>query len=93
MRLKSLKILGLLLVIVFSVSAFAQAKVEIEFWHRYSGYRDELLAELVKNFNESQSDIVVKASYQGNYETMLPKVLAAIAGGAAPMSSLSTSSL
>lgn len=34
MRLKSLKILGLLLVIVFSVSAFAQAKVEIEFWHR-----------------------------------------------------------
>lgn len=84
MRLKSLKILGLLLVIVFSVSAFAQAKVEIQFWHRYSGYRDELLAELVKNFNESQSDIVVKASYQGNYETMLPKVLAAIAGGAAP---------
>lgn len=84
MNSKCLKMLGLMLVIVLAFSTAALAQVEIEFWHRYSGYRGELLDQLVQDFNDSQSNIVVNSSYQGNYETMLPKILAAIAGGAAP---------
>mgnify|MGYP001233638498 FL=1 len=57
---------------------------EIEFWYPYSGVAGKTVEELVRRFNASQSEIVVKASYQGDYYENHAKVLAAIAAGRPP---------
>lgn len=59
-------------------------QIEIDFWHAMSGQNGEVLEQLVKKFNESQDNIVVKPSYQGNYYENHSKVLAAVAAGNQP---------
>jgi sn-glycerol 3-phosphate transport system substrate-binding protein len=51
----------------------AHDKTEIQFWHAMEGQLGETVAELVKQFNQSQGEFEVKALYKGTY----PEVLAA----------------
>lgn len=58
--------------------------VEIDFWYALGGRNGEIIQEMTKKFNESQKDIVVKASYQGSYYENHSKVLAAVSAGNQP---------
>lgn len=58
--------------------------VEIDFWYSVGGHNGEMIEKLVKQFNESHKDIVVKPSYQGNYYENHAKVLAAVSAGNQP---------
>ena len=64
-----------------------QEPVEIEFWHGMSGALGETMTELVADFNEgigSEKGIKVKSTYQGNYEDLKAKTMAAIKAGNNP---------
>jgi sn-glycerol 3-phosphate transport system substrate-binding protein len=54
-------------------AADAQIKTEISFWHALDGQVGEAVDALVKQFNQSQGEVEVKAVYKGTY----PQVLAA----------------
>ncbi len=53
-------------------------------WFSYGGKNREVLLELVKRFNASQSRYQVRATYQGDYFEALAKVRTALAAGVAP---------
>ena len=70
---------------IFSASAIAliasltsaNAATEIQWWHAMGGELGAKLEEIAKNFNESQTDYVIKPSYKGNYvETMTAAIAA-----------------
>ena len=52
--------------------------VAIEFWHAMGGELGEVVDELVARFNDSQSEIVVNATYQGSYDDTYNALLAAM---------------
>ena len=54
------------------------APVEIAFWHAMSGHNGEVIDELVKRFNESQSEVVVTSTYQGSYDDSINKLKAGL---------------
>ncbi len=58
--------------------------VTLDFWYSLSGDTGAAVESLVKQFNESQTQITVKATYQGNYSDIMAKIYSAIAGGAMP---------
>ncbi|MCR3759570.1 ABC transporter substrate-binding protein [Clostridium felsineum] len=89
------KVLSLLLVGVISVTALVGCSkgeasgvksktVEITFWHAMSGKNGEALNKLVDDFNNSHSDIKVKAEFQGKYDDELNKLKSAEKGNEAP---------
>jgi len=55
----------------------ARAATEIEFWHAMSGALGERVDEVVKKFNDSQKDYVVKAMAKGTYDEVLNGTIAA----------------
>ena len=55
----------------------AQAATEIEFWHAMSGALGERVDEVVKKFNDSQKEYVVKAIAKGTYDEVLNGTIAA----------------
>ena len=62
--------------LIASLSA-ANAATEIQWWHAMGGELGAKLEEIAKNFNESQTDYVIKPSYKGNYvETMTAAIAA-----------------
>ena len=70
---------------IFSASAIAliasltaaNAATEIQWWHAMGGELGAKLEEIAKNFNDSQTDYVIKPSYKGNYvETMTAAIAA-----------------
>jgi len=65
-------------------AAEQKGPVEIDFWYAVGGHNGEVLEGLVKKFNESQDEVEVKASYQGDYYENHSKVLAAVAAGNQP---------
>ncbi|MDV2115185.1 sn-glycerol-3-phosphate ABC transporter substrate-binding protein UgpB [Alcaligenes faecalis] len=62
----------------------AQAATDIQFWHSMEGALGERVNALVKDFNASQSDYQVKASYKGNYGESMNAGVAAFRAGNAP---------
>jgi sn-glycerol 3-phosphate transport system substrate-binding protein len=56
----------------------AAAPVAINFWHAMSGHNGEVIEELVKRFNESQSEVVVTSTYQGSYDDSINKLKAGL---------------
>lgn len=58
--------------------------VEIDFWYSLSGKNGEVIEKMVNRFNASQTEVKVKASYQGDYYENHAKVMAAIAAGNPP---------
>ena len=62
---------------LLSGAADAQAKTEIQFWHAMDGQLGEAVDGLVKQFNQSQGEVEVKAVHQGTYPEVLAAVMAA----------------
>jgi sn-glycerol 3-phosphate transport system substrate-binding protein len=58
-------------------AADVEAKTEISFWHALEGQLGEAVAMLVKQFNESQGEVEVKAVYKGTYPEVLVAARAA----------------
>jgi sn-glycerol 3-phosphate transport system substrate-binding protein len=56
----------------------------IEFWYSMGGANGELIQSMVKDFNEKNKDVVVNATYQGNYYDTSAKIQAAVASGTTP---------
>ncbi|MBF0278089.1 MAG: sn-glycerol-3-phosphate ABC transporter substrate-binding protein UgpB [SAR324 cluster bacterium] len=55
----------------------ATAATEIQWWHAMSGQLGETVNHLVKGFNDSQSDYVLKAVHKGNYTETMTAAIAA----------------
>nr|WP_028670906.1 sn-glycerol-3-phosphate ABC transporter substrate-binding protein UgpB [Saccharospirillum impatiens] len=74
--------------LVLAVSALgasqAFAATEIELWHAMGGALGEKVDEIVSEFNGSQSDYVVNASYRGNYNDTMTGAIAAFRSGEQP---------
>ena len=66
----------------FAVPAMAQT--ELQWWHAHSGRLGELVDEIAKGFNDSQSDYVVVPSFKGNYSETLNAGIAAFRAGEQP---------
>lgn len=58
--------------------------VEVTFWHAMSGQLGKALQAQVDEFNNSQNEVKVTATYQGGYDANQQKLLAAIASGTQP---------
>ncbi len=73
---------------LLSVAAFApvpaSAKTEIQFWHAMTGQLGDATNELVKQFNESQSEYEVKPLRKGTYPETLTAAIAAYRQKQAP---------
>lgn len=65
-------------------SVDADGHVNLEFWYALGGDAGKVVEELVRQFNESQSNISVVATYQGDYATAMAKIYSAITGNAVP---------
>ncbi len=62
----------------------ASAKTEIQFWHAMTGNLGDATNELVKQFNESQSEYEVKPLRKGTYPETLTAAIAAYRQRQAP---------
>ncbi|MGI9426061.1 MAG: sn-glycerol-3-phosphate ABC transporter substrate-binding protein UgpB [Hyphomicrobiaceae bacterium] len=60
-----------------SIADVANAAVEVQFWHAFTGRLGELVAGQVDTFNKSQSDYTIVASHKGNYSETLNAGIAA----------------
>lgn len=56
----------------------------INFWHALGGENGELIDELVERFNDSQDEVEVIASYQGNYDETVTKLQQSISAQSQP---------
>lgn len=65
-------------------TASAGKPVEIDFWYALGGKNGEYIEKMVKDFNASHKDIVVKPAYQGSYYENHSKVLASVSAGNQP---------
>ena len=77
-------ILAGLLAAAVSVPAFAQQKVEVQFWHAMGGVLGERVEEIVKRFNASQDKYTVVATNKGNYDEVMNATIAAYRAKKAP---------
>lgn len=78
------KALGtLLLFVLMAIPAFA-SPTQIVFWSALGGNNGKILDEFVKEFNDSQTDVVVTNEFQGAYADVEQKLMAAIASGKTP---------
>lgn len=69
---------------IFATMGSVHAASQIEFWHSMEGALGDRVNELVNDFNKSQQDYVVKASYKGNYGESMNAGIAAFRAGNAP---------
>lgn len=58
--------------------------IEIQYWYAWGDKIGENNENLVKQFNESQNEVIVHAHYQGSYEDLHAKTQAAFVAGNAP---------
>ncbi|HEV2127631.1 MAG TPA: ABC transporter substrate-binding protein [Thermomicrobiales bacterium] len=75
---------------VFAAPAVIQSgPIEVTYWTSFQGGANgEAQDEVVRRFNESQSDIRVNHEFQGSYEETAQALTAAVQGGSAPDMSL-----
>lgn len=59
-------------------------RIEASLWFAYGGKNREVLLSLVEQFHASQSQVRIRATYQGDYFECLAKLRTAIAARAAP---------
>ena len=62
--------------------------VDVLYWGSFSGPLGEAEAEMVRMFNESQTDVVLEYQFQGTYEETAQKLTAALQAKQAPDVSL-----
>jgi hypothetical protein len=65
-------------------SVDASGHITLDFWYALGGDAGAAIEEMVANFNASQSDITVIATYQGDYTSAMAKIYSAIAGETYP---------
>ncbi|MBL8698295.1 MAG: extracellular solute-binding protein [Alphaproteobacteria bacterium] len=65
-------------------SAAAQAQIEIQWWHAMTGANNDVIEKLAKDFNDSQKDYKVVATYKGSYPDTMNAGIAAYRAGNAP---------
>jgi len=58
--------------------------VEITMWHMEVASNLNAIQELVRRYNNSQSEVKVKLAFQGNAEEQMAKLLASLSGGDLP---------
>jgi sn-glycerol 3-phosphate transport system substrate-binding protein len=61
-----------------------QAQTEIQFWHSMGGALGDKVSELADNFNKSQKDYKVVATFKGTYPESMTAAIAAYRAGNAP---------
>ena len=77
--------LALLMVLSFATVAGAEGEARtIQFWHTSGGDIGNALQANVDAFNESQSEIFCNATFQGDYDSALIKIKAAVPAGEGP---------
>lgn len=82
--------LGIILLALLAIAGpqlFAQASakpISIDFWYSMGGANGALIQSMVKDFNDANKDIVVTATYQGNYYDTSAKIQAAVASNTTP---------
>ena len=65
-------------------AAPAQAQTEIHWWHALTGANNDVVEKLAKDFNASQKDYKVIASYKGSYPDTMNAGIAAFRANNAP---------
>ena len=78
----NLKLITLALAGVFSLPAFAQT--EIQWWHSMTAVNGEVVNDLAKNFNASQSNFRIVPTCKGTYDESFTAAVAAHRAGNAP---------
>jgi sn-glycerol 3-phosphate transport system substrate-binding protein len=66
------------------VANAASAQTEIQWWHAMTGGNNDLIVKLAEDFNATQKDYKVVASYRGGYPDTLNAGIAAFRAGQAP---------
>jgi sn-glycerol 3-phosphate transport system substrate-binding protein len=61
-----------------------EGKVVINWWHSMAGHNGKIVDELVANFNKSQEQYHVVATFRGGYDEALNSLVAAFRGGKQP---------
>lgn len=67
-----------------TLSLSAHAAVEVQWWHAMGGELGEILEGITEEFNASQDDYRVRASYRGNYTETMTGAIAAFRAGEQP---------
>ena len=70
--------------LVLGVHAPASAQVEIQWWHAMPGPLGQWVNDLTKQFNDSQKEYRVVATYKGSYDESMAAAIAAYRAGNAP---------
>ncbi len=83
--MRSVKLLAVVvaLSVLVSVPVLA-APVQVDFWMGLSGSLGEVLMEMVNQFNASQDEVFINATFQGSYFDVQQKAMIAMAGGMPP---------
>ena len=77
-----LKLAAIALASAFTVSA--QAQTEIQWWHSMTAVNGEVVNDLAKNFNASQSKYKIMPVFKGSYDESFTAAVAAHRAGNAP---------
>ena len=80
----AIRVFALLGALTFLIPAPALARTEIHFWHAMTGQLGDAVNELVKQFNDSQSEYEVKPLRKGTYPETLTAAIAAYRQKSAP---------
>ncbi|HZG85634.1 ABC transporter substrate-binding protein [Paenibacillus sp.] len=59
-------------------------KTTVQFWHALGGGNGDFLNAMIQRFNESQDEIEVVGTFQGNYDETVTKLQQAVSAGTAP---------
>lgn len=85
MPMKSLKLAALGSASLLFAAGAAEAKTSVEWWYANGGRVEEVIQELVADFNASQDEYEVKAIRKGNYEETFAAMIAAYRVGQQPV--------
>lgn len=81
-RLMTVSVAALTMSVAFTSNAFAAT--ELQWWHAMAGANNEVVEQLSKEFNESQSDYKIVPVYKGSYPETLNAGIAAFRAKQAP---------
>jgi sn-glycerol 3-phosphate transport system substrate-binding protein len=73
-----------LIAALIPLSAEAQQKIQVEFWHGLSQPEGGMLEKVVSDFNASQAKYQVNATFKGSYPETMVAAIAAFRAGNAP---------
>ena len=72
------------LALACTASLAAQAQTEIQWWHSMTAVNGEVVNDLAKNFNASQTKYKIVPTFKGTYDESFTAAVAAHRAGNAP---------